>query len=73
MILTDLLNHLRCRHRASLMELSLTFAVPAEVLRGMLGRLEAKGLVRRKMEEGACGGCTRCDSRIAEIYEWAGG
>ncbi len=73
MILTELRNQLRRRRRASLMELSLAFAVPAEALRGMLARLEAKGLVRRKLEEGACGGCTRCDSRIAEIYEWTGG
>jgi predicted ArsR family transcriptional regulator len=70
MILSELKSYLRQRKRASLPDMANRFDADAEALRGMLGVLENKGLVRKLSQQTACGsGCGKCDQAGFELYE----
>jgi len=71
MIFSELRDYLQLRHRASLMDMAHHFDVDAEALRGMLGKLIAKGRIDKlPADETPCGGCCKCDATRAEIYQW---
>ena len=73
MILSELRSYLQLHGRASLVDLSNRFDTEADALRGMLGKLIAKGRVEKlPSDEGSCGGCCKCDAASAEIYQWKG-
>jgi putative ferrous iron transport protein C len=71
MILTELQGHVRSRERVSLAQLSASFGIQPDALRGMLDRLVAKGRIRRLQSPGRCSGCTLCPPEALEFYEWA--
>ncbi|MDD4914127.1 MAG: FeoC-like transcriptional regulator [Methylococcales bacterium] len=72
MILSDLRDYLRNKHRATLNELVIHFQMDADALRGMLGKWISKGKVRQlPASNAACGSsCCQCDPLLMEIYEW---
>ncbi|MBK1692821.1 FeoC-like transcriptional regulator [Ectothiorhodospira mobilis] len=72
MILSQLLDYLRTRRRASLLDMQHHFHAEPEALRGMLATLERKGRVRRLPPGTICGaGCSHCDQQAPELYEIA--
>lgn len=71
MLLFDLRNYLRDRHRCSLVELTLRFDTAADVLRDMLSVLIRKQQVRQCVKKPACGvKCNQCSVLETELYEW---
>lgn len=73
MILSNLRSHLAGSGRAALPDLARSFDTDAAVMRAMLETLVRKGWVRRIGPGPGCpGGCRKCGSGSAEIYEWTG-
>lgn len=71
MILSDLRNYLKDKHRVTLNDLVLHFHVDANALRGMLEKWISKGKVRLSPAGSSCGtSCCKCDPLLTEIYEW---
>lgn len=71
MILSELRDFLKEKHRASLNDLVVHFDADADALRGMLDKWIHKGKVQRSLAESACGtSCCKCDPLLTEIYEW---
>ncbi len=71
MILSDLRDYLKTRHRVVLNDLVIHFNMDANALRGMLSKWISKGKVRKLSAESSCGTtCCKCDPLMTEIYEW---
>jgi len=70
MILSQLNDYLKIRHRASLKDMAQGLGAAPEALRGMLAVLERKGRARRLPAGTGCGGCCKCDPASIELYEW---
>ena len=71
MILSDLRNYIKQRHKVALIDLINHFQVDADVLRDMLGKWINKGKIRKLTLESNCGTrCCQCDPALTEIYEW---
>lgn len=71
MLISRLKDHLRMCKRASLLELTKSFNVNADVMRDMLGILVRKGQIKKCMKTPACGvKCAQCDVLSVEMYEW---
>lgn len=70
MILKELQNFVFDSHCASLAEMELHFQIDGDALRQMLNKLIRKGRVRKLPTSEKCHGCTSCDSRTTEFYEW---
>lgn len=73
MILSDLRRYLRVQRRAAVYDLAVHFDIEPDAVRGMLGELERRGMVRRMPQGTPCGGgCRQCDPASIELYEWRG-
>lgn len=71
MILSDIKEYFSNHGAASLADLSVHFAVEPDAMRGMLGRWQQKGKLRKLPEGASCPNCCMaCNSDHAEIYEW---
>jgi hypothetical protein len=70
MILAQLKAYLAGRGQVPIAGLAKRFEVAPDTMRGMLGHLIRRGLVHRLLPEEACGGCTKCDSGLQELYAW---
>lgn len=71
MILRDVKNYIFERGQVPLREIGLHFEIDPEVIRGILGTLEIKGLIVRLPSGSACsGGCTQCSPESIDIYQW---
>ncbi|MBK8174972.1 MAG: FeoC-like transcriptional regulator [Rhodospirillales bacterium] len=74
MILADVRDYMRDRHRAPLSDLESRFEIDAAALRDMLDHWIRKGRIRRidSGNEGSCSSCCGCAKSAPEIYEWIG-
>jgi hypothetical protein len=71
MILSELKNYLQAQQRVPLKDLSYRFDVEPDALRGMLQRWIQKGYLKQLDTGTPCGtGCSKCDPKDVEIYEW---
>jgi len=72
MILSDVASYFSRNGRACMADLTVRFEMEPPAIRGMLDLLVAKGRIRRIGQNGACGGCAKCDPERLEVYEWTG-
>jgi hypothetical protein len=73
MIFADIRRYLKLNSRAAVRDLALHFGSEPDAIRGMLGELERRGMVRRLPAGTPCGGgCRQCDPAAIELYEWCG-
>jgi hypothetical protein len=70
MILAQLKVYLAGRGPVPIAGLASRFEVAPDTMRGMLAHLIRKGLVHRLVVDEACGGCTKCDADVQELYAW---
>ena len=71
MILTELLDYLKERRRASLIEIAHRFDTEPDAIRGMLQKWVVKGRLEKSLQTTDCGtGCCKCDPASTEIYAW---
>jgi hypothetical protein len=72
-MILELQNYLAQKQKVSIAELETHFRSHPDALRGMLNKLVHKGRVKPvKSESTKCGGCTHCDTKAFEFYEWVG-
>lgn len=70
MILSELRDYLKSKHRAALIDMVHRFNVEPDALRGMLAKWIAKGKIEKLPQGSSCGGCCKCDPATTEIYQW---
>lgn len=70
MILKELQDFVLDYHRVSLAEMELHFHVDGDALRQMLSKLIQKERVRKVPTPEKCHGCTFCNPKMIEFYEW---
>ncbi|PKM12295.1 MAG: sugar metabolism transcriptional regulator [Gammaproteobacteria bacterium HGW-Gammaproteobacteria-3] len=71
MILSDLRDYIKHRHKVALIDLINHFHMDGEALRGMLSKWVSKGKVKKTtLEKGCSTGCCKCDPALTEFYEW---
>jgi len=71
MILSDLRDYIKKRHKVALVDLINHFHMDADALRGMLGKWISKGKIKKLTLESDCGtSCCKCDPALTELYEW---
>jgi len=70
MILKELQNFVLKHHRVSLAELELHFHMDGDALRQMLKKLVQKGRIRQLPIPEHCEGCSFCNLKAIEFYEW---
>ncbi|OKH19373.1 FeoC-like transcriptional regulator [[Limnothrix rosea] IAM M-220] len=70
MIFQELQKFITDYHRVSLAELELHFHMSEDVIRQMLHKLMRKGRVLKVPTPGKCHGCTACNPKAIEFYEW---
>ena len=70
MILKELQDFVLDYHRVSLADMELHFHVDGDALRQMLSKLIQKGRVRKVLTPEKCHGCTFCNPKMVEFYEW---
>lgn len=71
MILSDLRDYIRQRHKVAMVDLVNHFNMDADALRGMLGKWIVKGKIKKMSPNTSCGtSCCKCDPALIEFYEW---
>ncbi|NER83357.1 MAG: FeoC like transcriptional regulator [Leptolyngbya sp. SIO1D8] len=69
-MLTEIQAYISTHNVVSLQDLSLRFHIDSDALTPMLQRLSRKGRIRQLPIPEKCDGCTCCDLKSLECYEW---
>lgn len=73
MILLQIRDYLQAHGRASAEDLAVHFNTEPEAIRTMVRKWERKGMVEAIAVNGECGGCTKCEDKLPEVYRWCSG